>query len=377
LKIGIFTLHWVANFGANLQAYATSSYLSSLGHDVVFVNYRPKEAEDKYAKAVSEVQLNAHKRFVKKHFNETPIVRNIDDAKEIIKEINPDYLITGSDSVFRLWPVAQRSDHVFPNPFWLPFPKEENSSRPIKVALSPSAMGCRYDILPKAVQKGVNNCIADMDHISVRDAWTEQQLKKIGVQRQIQVTPDPVFLLRKKIANHKQSMKNPSPYILINSNRKIPPSWTAEFTKRANKKGYEVIALPISEGRWAESVNRKVELPLSPFEWMDWIANASGYVGVRFHPIVVSLLSGVPFVSIDTYHRGFWDASKSKTLNLLRNYNLQRYVYGRVRHLLLTPYKTLCLLDEQKKMLQKINQFSVQLDETLRNFIQSIFRTPF
>ena len=39
MKIGILTFHRPANFGANLQAYSTYTYLSSLGYDVKVIDY--------------------------------------------------------------------------------------------------------------------------------------------------------------------------------------------------------------------------------------------------------------------------------------------------------------------------------------------------
>ena len=37
MKIGILTFYRVANFGANLQALSTYSYLCKHGHEVVFL----------------------------------------------------------------------------------------------------------------------------------------------------------------------------------------------------------------------------------------------------------------------------------------------------------------------------------------------------
>jgi len=39
MKIGILTYHAPYNFGANLQAYTTSLYLKSLGHDPMIIDY--------------------------------------------------------------------------------------------------------------------------------------------------------------------------------------------------------------------------------------------------------------------------------------------------------------------------------------------------
>ena len=46
MRIGILTYHRAENYGALLQAYATMTYLRSLGHDVTFVDYWPKYHSD-------------------------------------------------------------------------------------------------------------------------------------------------------------------------------------------------------------------------------------------------------------------------------------------------------------------------------------------
>ena len=38
-KIGIITYHFALNYGAVLQCYALKEYLSSIGYDVIVLNY--------------------------------------------------------------------------------------------------------------------------------------------------------------------------------------------------------------------------------------------------------------------------------------------------------------------------------------------------
>ena len=42
MKIGILTLHYAINQGAVLQAYALQEAVRKLGHDVEFIDYRPR-----------------------------------------------------------------------------------------------------------------------------------------------------------------------------------------------------------------------------------------------------------------------------------------------------------------------------------------------
>lgn len=49
MKLGILTYHRAHNYGALLQAYALRQFLRTLGHEVNFIDYWPKEHEAEYA----------------------------------------------------------------------------------------------------------------------------------------------------------------------------------------------------------------------------------------------------------------------------------------------------------------------------------------
>ena len=48
MKIGIFTFHFVHNYGAVLQAFGLQEHLKSMGHEVYIVDYRPRYLCDTY-----------------------------------------------------------------------------------------------------------------------------------------------------------------------------------------------------------------------------------------------------------------------------------------------------------------------------------------
>lgn len=48
MKIGIFTFHCAANYGAVLQTYCLQEVLKSMGHEVYVIDYRPKYLIDPY-----------------------------------------------------------------------------------------------------------------------------------------------------------------------------------------------------------------------------------------------------------------------------------------------------------------------------------------
>lgn len=46
MNIGILTFHWATNYGAVLQCYALQSYLTSIGHNVKVINYKPRQYDE-------------------------------------------------------------------------------------------------------------------------------------------------------------------------------------------------------------------------------------------------------------------------------------------------------------------------------------------
>ena len=57
MKIGILTFHWATNYGAILQAYCLQEYLTSQGHDVTIVNYKPKQYDNNWKQLLSHPSL--------------------------------------------------------------------------------------------------------------------------------------------------------------------------------------------------------------------------------------------------------------------------------------------------------------------------------
>ena len=52
MKIAIVTFHASFNYGSMLQAWALQTYLQSLGHNAIIVNYRSKVQRETYHKPI-------------------------------------------------------------------------------------------------------------------------------------------------------------------------------------------------------------------------------------------------------------------------------------------------------------------------------------
>ena len=152
MKIGILTYHSVCNFGANLQALSTYSYLKNNGFKAIFINWLPSDLENLYKKNVNPLQYTCHQEFVKNFLPTTELCRNTFDIQRVIKKEGIKAVVIGSDAVFSYIPFLKRihpsrktligitkvsTDHKFPNPFWGEFKKSNDD---IKIfAMSASA----------------------------------------------------------------------------------------------------------------------------------------------------------------------------------------------------------------------------------------------
>ena len=134
MNIGILTFHRPANFGANLQAFCSSSYLKNLGHNVSILNYVRDEDEAYASKGVNDVQLRAHSDFVCNKLPITEEVRTKEELKYLVKKYEYDLIVVGADAVWRSKP----NDTIF----FLQWLFEDSEINNIAaVSMSPAHMG--------------------------------------------------------------------------------------------------------------------------------------------------------------------------------------------------------------------------------------------
>lgn len=345
MKIGILTYHWVPNFGANLQALATVSLLKNLGHEPFVINYRPKELIKKFKGSVSKEQIDKHQEFVDEFIPETELCSNLEEVASINKNYQFDVLVSGSDAVFRLDYEKGREDVTFPNPYWLTFALKSQK----KIFLSASSMGTDFIGLDKNIQEGVIGALQNAS-INVRDSWTKKGLHKLDSKLKVNETVDPVFILNENFTIPKEYIFDESKkYILLNLYKSLEkPEWINEFVRISNKNNFDVYVLPNPEDNsfGKEIANRVLDLPIHPFTWYSMIQKASGYLGVRFHPIVTAISNKVPFLAFDTYQTKLFNRKTSKTFDICKKADGKKYVINRYRMKLLSPKQAFRLLME-------------------------------
>jgi hypothetical protein len=341
MKIGILTYHSVPNFGANLQALSTISFLKKKGLEPFVINWLPFAKELIYKNTVSEVQWETHQQFCSQYLPMTELCRNEDDIKNVIVKQNIEKLFIGSDALwnytvlsnwkklFRLLRYGNTlipPDHNFPNPFW-------GSLYPLlnhipMVAFSVSSQNMPFYKVKGRLKTKMGTSLMQFKHITVRDEWTKLLIEYLtNEQISPNITPDPVFAFNNNVPYSVSKEKIlskftlPEKYILLSFRfPKIDNNWIKKFEYLLNKQGYACIGLSMPEGLISFDFKKNIHLPLDPLDWYYLIKYSSGYVGERMHPIVIALHNSVPFYSFDEY--GGKVTTSSKTYDIIRRAEL-------------------------------------------------------
>lgn len=371
----VLTHHWVPNFGANLQAFAVRRALDTRGLDVSFVDFRPPDLVKKYQRTVSSEQRAAHEAFVAEHLPLTDRVSDQTGFRNLCRRSPADVYVTGSDAVFRVSASSMRADLSFPNPYWLVGVDPDSGQKPLRVAISPSAMGAKFAEMAAPVRAEMRAALEAMDHLSARDSWTAAQIASLGCSRQVTPLADPVFLLADIIRG---ACARPfgRPYIAICTQQRCSPAWIRSFTKIADAEGFDTVAIPTPEGTTDRGAGRTTRLPLKPDEWLSLHANASGYIGVRFHPVVVSLAAGLPVVALDLYHRHPFSRAQSKTWHLMRSFANASACHSQIMHRYLTPTTVWRQLARQMDSIASRRSIADSLAATLDTYLTDAIGPP-
>lgn len=328
MKVGILTYHRAENYGALLQAYATKTYLSSLGHDVSFIDYWPQYHSD-YFKLFSwntfrqrgmkgkQAMLKSCcwivPRWIRKkrlqdfmyqqlHLSKCPQYTN----KEGITE-KYDVVVYGSDQIWR----KQHLSGVGFDDWYFGC----DNVRADKKVVYAGSMGTivSNSVNDSYVQKAMRN----FNYISVREIDLQDYLTKLDVSSSHVI--DPVFLLSReqwKQIEDKKSRKGK--YILFYN--LLNTSESTKFTEQLSRK----MQLPIVE------INKKLSLShlgsryvstASVERFLRLIDDAEYVVSNSFHGVAFSIIYEKQFFSTGMRSK------RNRVVSLLRSAGLsERYI---------------------------------------------------
>lgn len=323
MKIGVLTYHCVPNFGAQLQSLSTIGCIKRMGHTPVLLHWYPKDLERLYSRVVPPKQITCQMRFAEEVFPLSIMCRN---ERQLIKEIERqqlDLIVTGSDALFKYVPLCDRRrefskrrlryvnnyvscETLEGNPFFCDYYDELSRQIPV-VAFSVSSQSCPYYKMTEGEREEMGRHLRNFACITVRDHWTKQMVEEVSGLKDIQVSPDPVFAFNtncyipiptKEDLSSRFSL--PDHYALFSFPKGVVSlDYLHELGNILLQRGITPIALTEPEGLGDVAFSYKIDLPLTPIDWYALIKNADAYIGLRMHPIIVSLHNSTPFYSFD------------------------------------------------------------------------------
>lgn len=346
MKIAVFTYYNGCNFGAQLQAYSTSRFFESLGHEVWFVDFSKKE--DSAFSHFPKEQVEAHNHFVESRLRLTPRLSH-SDIPRYIQENAFDVIAFGADAI---WNKRIKEDWAVYTAQWV---NDANLANKLKViAISPAFMGYTYSDLTEAECESFKKGIKSFTYLNTRDSWTRDVVNReiMGDDYIRILNPDPVFLLDELCKDKWDSSKSlllkgsyfavTLPCGISGFERYIMKKWLRRLNKTLHARGLSLVELPLPEGASGlEDFDITVSYPIDPLQWFLWLKNAKAFIGLRFHAVVSCLSAGTPFYSLDVYGHiprwlsylnrlGFHQLDRklnkgSKIRNLLEGSGLEKY----------------------------------------------------
>ena len=300
-------------------------YLLKNGHTPIYIYYLSKELYERIEfNKKRNPQIQAHYDYFNSIVtNQTKLCKTSDDINSEIIKHKIEAIIIGADAVLQHHPLLSRlylkkniiplslkevtPDRMFPNLFW-----GCGFNNGIKMALmSVSCQNSEYSYFTPMLKRKMRKQLMNFLYISVRDSWTQKMIKSICKERDVPITPDPVFAFNYNMSEHIPSREEiytkynlPKRYVIISLFRQtLSEQCLLELKILFKKKGVDCIVLPMpDEGvNFSHSFDYVIQTPLSPIYWYSLIKYSEGYIGENMHPIVTCLHNAVPCFSIDNW----------------------------------------------------------------------------
>lgn len=279
MKIGILTHHFIANFGAFLQAYALQKAIQHEvpGAEVKIINYvhlkhciinnggwfRFYVNRETPRAWLSKIQLPyTFWKARQEHMNLTPLYFNTSG----VNSENFDVIVVGSDEVWNF--SDPKSDAE------IKFGVGLNCQR--LVAYAPSVGNSTADDVPQYVKDG----LAKFKAISVRDMLGQDLVESITGQRPRKVL-DPTFLIEFPIEELELPNKD---YILFYYAEHLPEKIKKQIFEYAHEHGFAVYGAGECDKAYTD-----ITVNLTPFQWVQMFRNARFVITGTFHGVAFSI----------------------------------------------------------------------------------------
>ena len=324
MKIGILTFYFCYNYGAMLQAFALKVFLTRMGHDVYFIDYKPQYLSRRYKlfpfymfknqALYSKIGLFIHflrnlksrlrwikefKDFYNKYFNEISI-ENINIL---------DFVIVGSDQVWNPNLTNGYNDIYFGS-----LAKKYNLPHISYAASCPATV----------VNDSFIQLIQRFKKIGVREKQTLDLILRQGVQAYL--TIDPTLLL------------NQSDYDICVGTRRFFKEKYLFIYNLGNNSAIYPEALKI-----AKKYNLKIVSNTSPVNYIDYVYKDVG------PQVFLNLISNAEYCLVSSFHGTafsiifqkqflyfpFNSEKDERVFSLLQSIGLSECIYDSLKHTLI------------------------------------------
>lgn len=350
MKIGIISMQRIRNYGSFLQAYGLKSTIESLGHEVVFIDYKVEKSlvERQKEKFFFRVKRKINKVIRSNILKNKDINLLYDDeylpllgvSKQKKYNTPVDVLVIGSDEVFNCLqsnPLVGYSKELF----------GANANAKHIISYAGSFGHTTLEGLKEyKIDKEVGELFKKFKSISVRDSNSFKIIKNI-VGKEPTLNVDPVII--SNFDKHIIEQKELKDYILVYAygnriNSKEEISAIKQFAKKHNKK---LISIGTHQD-WTD-----IKLNVNPFELLGYVKAADYIITDTFHGSIFAIKYNRPFATI------IRESNKQKLGDLLRRFSVaDREItkMNKLEEILLRPIN----FNKVNKIMEEETQKSIQ-----------------
>ena len=307
MRVGIMSMQRVVNHGSFMQAYGLKSMIESLGHEVLFVDYRPapcapglRTAREKLKDFLGRIKADVrftdagrraliaagvYKRtLMDVEYERCLGLLGVDPCKRNIGE-HVDVLVIGSDEVFNCMQAG-------PNVGFCRQLLGQGNNCDVEISYAGSfGYTTLADLEKRHVADDVKNCFRCFDAISVRDANSRAILEALGING-VSIHLDPVLFSNVEKMKWKP-VSVPERYALVYGYGNRFNKAEGEAVRAvAKKRGVKLLAVYGHQDFCDENVDCGPDEILSYFEGADFVATDT------FHGTIFSAITHTPFAVI-------------------------------------------------------------------------------
>lgn len=307
MRVGIMSMQRVVNHGSFMQAYGLKSMVESLGHDVVFVDYKPapcvaglrnggERIKDWLGRVKADVRFTkAGRRLLVSTgaYKLTPIdveyerclgLLGVDPCRRNIGE-RVDTLIIGSDEVFN---CTQAGPNVG---FCRQLLGQGNNCSAVISYAGSFGHTTLSDLERFQVSADVKECFECFDAVSVRDENSRAILEALKIS-DVHVHLDPVLVSGVEKMSWKPVFAHGRYAVVYGYGNRFTKFEGEAIRAVARKRGVELLAVYGHQDFCDKNID------CGPDEILNYFKHAAFVVTDTFHGAIFSIISHTPFVVI-------------------------------------------------------------------------------